>query len=177
MSWHYSQALLDLMAKSAKLPACPRTAPTVNKNSMNLTSTNARTGRSGHGAKSAIGSSPRTITPRIPDSSEKRQRLGENQTWIESKNIALPIDKRHTGKKSLGNTVFILIGSICKCASRRVSAWAVNAICRGQTSRTLRTSITATNRERFAGYCATDATQSSAYAKTRLQFSNLSPAT
>ena len=177
MSWHCSQALLDLLEKNAILPACARRAPTANKNSMNPISTNARMGRSGHGAKSAIGSSPRNTTPRIPDSSERKQRRGENLTRIELKNIAPPIAKSHTGKRSSENTVSLLIGLIFKCTNRRVGAWGANATCHGQTSRTRRTSITATNRERFAGYCATDATRSLAYAKTQLQFSNLSPAT
>ncbi len=177
MSWHYSQAQLDLMAKNTKLPACPRTALTANKNSMNPNSTNARTGHSGHGAKSAIGNLPRTTTPRIPDSSERKQRRGENQTRIELKNTAPPIAKNPTGKRSSENTVYLLIGSIFKWISRRVGAWGANATFHGQTSRTRHTSITATNQERFAGYCATDATRSSVCAKTQLQFSNLSPAT
>lgn len=177
MSWHYSRALLDLIAKNATMPACPRHAQTAPKNSMIPTSTNARTGRSGHGAKSAIASLPRIITPSIQVLSERRQRRGARQIQIESENIAPPIAKRHTGKRSSENTAFILIGSTYKCTSRRASAWGVNAIWHGQTSRTLRTSITATNLEGFAGYCATGATRSSVCAKTQLQFSNLSPAT
>ena len=177
MSWHFSQVLLDLLAKNAKLTVCPRRVPTANKNSMNPTSTNARTGRSGHGAKSAIGSSPRTITPRIPDSLERKQRRGENRMRIELKNIALPIAKSPIGRRSSGNTVFRLIGSMAKWPSRKESVWDANVNSSGQTSRTRRTLITAINLERFAGYCATDATRSSGYAKTQLQFSNLSSAT
>ena len=168
---------LNIETKNATMSACPRIVQTATKNSMNQTSTNARTGRSGHGAKSAIASSRRIITPSTQVLSGRKQRRGARQIQIASRNIELPIVKSPTDKRSLGNTEFRLIGSTCKCTSRRVGAWGVNVTCHGQISRTRRTSITATNLERFGGYCATDATRSSVYAKTQLQFSNLSPAT
>jgi UDP-N-acetylenolpyruvoylglucosamine reductase len=167
---------LDINANKSTMPSCLRTAQTANNNLMNLTSINARTADFSHGAKSAIASPQRIIMPSIQALSEKGQRHGARQIQIASRNIERPIGKSHTDKKSPENTVFRLVGSMFKCPNKTENAWDVNASFFGQTSRTRRMSITATNLERFAGYYATDATLSSDYAKTQLHSSNLSSA-
>ena len=144
---------------------------------MNPIFTNARTGRSVRGAKSVIASLQRTTTPSIRALSERKQKRGVRQIQIVSKNIGQLIARNIISKRSSENMACQLIGLICKCKSRIASAWDANVICYGQTSRTRRTWITATNLEMFAGYYVTDATRSSAYAKTQPQFFNLSLST